>query len=94
MATKICHGSFRQMLQNLTFETFVILKSVIFHYLTVNTVIPFLCSSEDISVRGELSRRTSSPGRTFDTDYFDVPEMELVKMPLNIFFNVTGKEAE
>lgn len=34
-------------------------------------------SSEDISCRGDLGRRTSSPTRTCDTD-FEVPEMEMV----------------
>ena len=34
-------------------------------------------SSEDISSRGDLGRRTSSPGRTCDTD-FEISEMEMV----------------
>lgn len=34
-------------------------------------------SSEDISCRGDVGRRTSSPARTCDTDV-DVPEMEMI----------------
>ena len=50
------------------------------------TVVPFsfsikivfiLFSSEDISCRGGVGRRTSSPARTCDTD-LDLPEMEMV----------------